>query len=128
MPRARDAGPESSFASHWRSAGGGVPAADSVVLRGEAAVVGGFSALSGIRGRIENCSERPVRSQQVVRLPRRRGTEVVVTGAPRKRLVRKGTWVRIPPSPPSNLSYQAKFPVEAAPVPTFLHGFAAFPG
>jgi hypothetical protein len=25
---------------------------------------------------------------------------VVVTGAPRKRLVRKGTWVRIPPSPP----------------------------
>src|SRR5262249_29178400 len=30
----------------------------------------------------------------------RRGTEVVVTGAPRKRLVRKGTWVRIPPSPP----------------------------
>jgi hypothetical protein len=31
----------------------------------------------------------------------RRGTEVVVTGAPRKRLVRKGTWVRIPPSPPS---------------------------
>ena len=29
----------------------------------------------------------------------RRGTEVVVTGAPRKRLVRKGTWVRIPPSP-----------------------------
>src|SRR6185436_16395148 len=32
--------------------------------------------------------------------PLRRGTEVVVTGAPRKRLVRKGTWVRIPPSPP----------------------------
>ena len=25
---------------------------------------------------------------------------MVVTGAPRKRLVRKGTWVRIPPSPP----------------------------
>ena len=33
----------------------------------------------------------------------RRGTEVVVTGAPRKRLVRKGTWVRIPPSPPISL-------------------------
>ena len=32
---------------------------------------------------------------------RRRGTEVVVTGAPRKRVVRKGTWVRIPPSPPT---------------------------
>jgi hypothetical protein len=32
----------------------------------------------------------------------RRGTEVVVTGAPRKRLVAKsGTWVRIPPSPPA---------------------------
>ena len=31
----------------------------------------------------------------------RRGTEVVVTGSPRKRFVRKGTWVRIPPSPPS---------------------------
>ncbi len=26
---------------------------------------------------------------------------MVVTGAPRKRLVRKGTWVRIPPSPPT---------------------------
>ena len=26
---------------------------------------------------------------------------MVVTGAPRKRLVRKGTWVRIPPSPPN---------------------------
>ena len=25
---------------------------------------------------------------------------MVVTGAPRKRVVRKGTWVRIPPSPP----------------------------
>ena len=34
----------------------------------------------------------------------RRGTEVVVTGAPRKRLVRKGTWVRIPPSPPHHFS------------------------
>ena len=35
-------------------------------------------------------------------LPERRGTEVVVTGAPRKRLVAKsGTWVRIPPSPPA---------------------------
>jgi hypothetical protein len=35
-------------------------------------------------------------------LPARRGTEVVVTGAPRKRVVRKGTWVRIPPSPPTS--------------------------
>ena len=39
---------------------------------------------------------RPRRSAS----PSRRGTEVVVTGAPRKRVVRKGTWVRIPPSPP----------------------------
>ena len=35
----------------------------------------------------------------------RRGTEVVVTGAPRKRLARKGTWVRIPPSPPAYLKH-----------------------
>ncbi len=33
---------------------------------------------------------------------------MVVTGAPRKRLVRKGTWVRIPPSPPTpSLSAQS---------------------
>ena len=62
----------------------------------------GAGARAAVRVRMENCPPRSARS--LGRLPakfRRRGTEVVVTGAPRKRVVRKGTWVRIPPSPPS---------------------------
>jgi tRNA(adenine34) deaminase len=75
-------------------------------------VIGGVlevpSDRSGVLSRaasagIMKCSRRlpcPRRSH----IPDRRGTEVVVTGAPRKRLVRKGTWVRIPPSPPLSVN------------------------
>ena len=79
----------------WNTSAAGAARAASAVLgaRCSAAVASASRRTSGLAVAI---IEGPLHA----RLGLGRGTEVVVTGAPRKRLVRKGTWVRIPPSPP----------------------------